>query len=335
MSDRAWEEMLDEFRALGGTADNIRLAEGVHGRGIFPVDPSKPVAIRIPDNLLLDTKDAIFVGGEFRVGPNAAIGLREALFLQNYENRFSWGGGGRAEIARTMEQAQDLPSELRRTLTDEHNCGDWFKDASDGLVERKFLESRCVHYKGRVVVMPIVELLNHDPAGPHYETQHGVAVHGTFSGEVLARYSDMDPHGIFANWGFACEQPQAFSHALKSNRSEGAVEIGRDLSGLSPKTQFWIPDVSKSDAGIKLQFLMMGNQKYPRMAKGIFHKLMREAGSKNVEETFDLIQHANLRDVARLLAAVEKAHGPMAETLRRVARFQLQALSWCFGVREL
>ena len=34
MNDRAWREMLAEFRALGGIADNICLRQGVHGRGV-------------------------------------------------------------------------------------------------------------------------------------------------------------------------------------------------------------------------------------------------------------------------------------------------------------
>jgi hypothetical protein len=28
-----WDEMLEEFRALRGTADNVRLGQGSHGRG--------------------------------------------------------------------------------------------------------------------------------------------------------------------------------------------------------------------------------------------------------------------------------------------------------------
>ena len=44
-SDGAWNEMLDEFRALGGVAENIRLGHGVFGRGLFPIDPAKPIRI--------------------------------------------------------------------------------------------------------------------------------------------------------------------------------------------------------------------------------------------------------------------------------------------------
>ena len=78
----AWEELLDEFRALGGTADNVRLGYGEYGRGLFPVDPAKPVAVRIPDNLLVPAEDMIFTGGALRVGPKAKTGERERAWLR-------------------------------------------------------------------------------------------------------------------------------------------------------------------------------------------------------------------------------------------------------------
>ena len=34
----SWDDMIAEFRALGGTADNIVQAKGPLGRGIFPID---------------------------------------------------------------------------------------------------------------------------------------------------------------------------------------------------------------------------------------------------------------------------------------------------------
>ena len=49
-----WDEMLDEFRSLGGIADNIRLGEGRFGRGLFPVDTSRPYRIHIPPSLLVN-----------------------------------------------------------------------------------------------------------------------------------------------------------------------------------------------------------------------------------------------------------------------------------------
>ena len=71
-----WNELLEEFRALGGTAENIRLGQGEFGRGLFPIEQGKPVAIHIPDNLLVPVSDWVSDGGAPRVGPKAKTGER-------------------------------------------------------------------------------------------------------------------------------------------------------------------------------------------------------------------------------------------------------------------
>jgi hypothetical protein len=331
--ERAWEEMLAEFRALGGTAENICLGEGVYGRGLFPLDAARPVAIRIPDNLLIDIGDAQFENGAFRVAPDAKIGVREKTFLESYEDRFSWGGG-RAEIERIFGYAQALPQEQRHELRTEHFCGTWFDDVSERAIEEKFLGSRCIGYKGRSVIMPIIELANHG-IGAGYDTSDGVSLSGTFSGEVFVRYSNTDSYGLFLNWGFAAEQPQAMSIVLNGDIAQTRLRIERDLGDLKPAERVWVPKLSRDSDGCELSFLMTGNRQYPRLSKGIFYKIMREAGLSGFEEAFDAIQHINRMHFLDLLAALENTPGPMAQTLRRMARFQLQAMSFSVGVRAI
>lgn len=325
--------MLDEFRALGGTADNVCMREGVNGRGLFAVDPARPVALRIPDNLLIGRGDALFDGETFRVGPNATLGERERAFLEGYMNQFSWRGG-RAEIEQILDGAQMLPQELRHELRTKHFCGSWFEDATERLVQAKFLDSRCIGYKGRSVVMPIIELINHG-AGAEYDTSNGVGISGNFPAEVFARYSDADTYGLFLNWGFAAEQPQAMSIVLTGEIAQTRFRIGRDLADLKPVGRAWVPKVSSGPDGIDLTFLVIGNRQYPRLSKGIFYKIMRDAGLSGFEEAFDLIQHSNRMHFLGLLAAIEDFSGPMVRTLKRMARLQLQSLSFCYGVRSI
>ena len=328
-----WDELLAEFRALGGTADNICLRDGVHGRGLFPVDPSKPVAIRIPEDLLIDTTDATFVNGAFRVAPGSGAGSREKAFLESYENAYSWGGGGRSDMERLFAQAQALPQEIRHRLGSEFHCGDWFGEATDAAMQARFIESRCIRYKGRAVVMPIVELINHGPGVP-CSTVDGVALSGSFQGEVLYKYSDFDPQGMFSMWGFVAEQPQAFSIALGGKIGQNRAQVGRNLGGLSPTAQIWIPKSGVHEGTVQLQFLMIGNRQHPRSCKGVFYKIMRDAGVSGFEEGFDTIRHANRMHFLNLWAALEGVDGPMADSLRRMVRFQLQAMSYCYGVDD-
>lgn len=326
--------MLDEFRALGGTADNIRLGLGELGRGIFPVDPARPVAVRIPENLLIDTADAVFVDGAFRVRAGAAIGARERAFLEGYQNRFSWGGGGRAETERLFAHAQALPAGLREQLRVEHRCGVWFDAPTQERIQEQFIASRCITYKDRAVVMPIVELVNHG-AGAGYDVSDGLKLAGSFAGEVLVRYSNGDSYSLFLTFGFAHEQPQAMSIALAGNIGDTQLAIERELGELTSSARAWVPALSRPDGGAKLDFLMIGNRQYPRLCRGIFYKFMREAGLNGFEEAFDTIQHVNRMHFLNLLAALEGVKGATAGTLRRMARHQLSTMSFSFGVRTV
>ncbi len=103
MAGQAWDDMLTVFRALGGTADNICLRNRERGRGIFPIDPGRPIAIQIPENLLIKLADVRFVDGKFRVRPESKATPGEIAFFENYENHFSWGGGGRSEVESIFE----------------------------------------------------------------------------------------------------------------------------------------------------------------------------------------------------------------------------------------
>jgi hypothetical protein len=330
MDDNVWQELLAEFRELGGLAENICLRDGAYGRGLFPIDPAKPAAIRIPDTLLADSAWAEFHDGVFRLAPDAKIGNRERIFLEEYQNALSWGGGARHDLEQIVEQAQQLPPELRQALTSEFHCGPWFADPTDRLVEELFVGSRPLRYKGRTVFMPFIELANHG-AGPNIFTRDGVWIHGTFSGEVLVKYADFDSHGMFMTWGFAADQPQAFSIAIQGKIGGRSAQIGRELGALDPTQEVWSPRLSQAQGFAQLEFLMIGNRRHRSASKRIFHTLMRDAGYSDYETAFETIQHANRMHFLKLLALAENVEGEMARTVRRMTRFQLQAMSYCYG----
>jgi len=321
--------MLVEFRALGGTADNIRLADGPLGRGIFPIDPAKPVAILVPENLLLDVADLRIENGAFRVAPGAPLGDRERRFLEDYEGGFSWGGGGRRDIEALFEQAQALPDEIRARLKAEFRCGDWFGEASDAALQERFFSSRSIAYGERNVVMPVMELVNHGDQAS-YDTARGVALRGLYAGEVNVRYGDCDAYGLFVNWGFSHPQKQALSMALSGTAASVRLHIERDH-----QTGQMVPKLARDGDALKLNFLMIGHRQYQRMPRGVFYKLLREARVAGFEEAFDMVQHINKMNFINLLALLEPFEGPLVTTLRRMARRQLEAMSFACGARTL
>lgn len=329
-----WDDLLDEFRVLGGTAENIRLGHGQFGRGIFPIDPARPIALRVPDNLLVPAKDMIFVNGAPRVGALARVQARERAWLDRYLEEFAWGGGGGEEVARMFEMAGALPAELRELLLKKYGCGVWFAEPTDELIRRRFFDTRTITYRGQSVVMPLIEMVNHGE-GPRYDLSDGVALRGSFPGEVFVQYSDLDSFDYFLSWGFATQRPVAFSVALEGNVGSARLRIGQDFNARVTSERSWIPDLLKSGDIALLPFLMIGNARFAGLPKGIFYRLMRNAGYKGFEEAFDTIHHLNRLHFLGLLDELDGIALPIAQTLRAMARYHLRAMSFCIGIREI
>jgi hypothetical protein len=64
---------------------------------------------------------------------------------------------------------------------------------------------------------------------------------------------------------------------------------------------------------------------------------MRAAGitDDEADETFDRILHFNRIRFVRLLDSLAPLDGKLVVTLRKMARFQLETMSWCIGTREV
>ena len=233
-----------------------------------------------------------------------------------------------------FDMAAALPKDLRHELLAEYHCGTWFLEPTEQLILQRYFESRHLHHKGKDVVMPLIELINHGD-GAAYGGTDSIRFTGTFPGEIFAQYSDSDAFGFFLAWGFAISRPLAFSLAFSRSFQSTPLKIERRYTGPARSERDWIPKIEKNADNITIPFLMIGNQPFPRLSKGIFYRLMRNAGYSGFEEQFDLIQHLNRMHFLSLLKAVEGIDLPMARTLQAMAHHQLRAMSFCFGVREI
>jgi hypothetical protein len=330
----AWDDLLREFRALGGTADNIRLGEGQYGRGLFPIIPELPIALHIPESLLIPTKDMVFEGGKLRVGPASRANARERAWLDRYQDVLGWSGGGADAIHEMYEQAAALPADLRAELMGQYFCAPWLAEPTDKLIQDRYFTARSLTYGDEAVVIPLVELANHHD-GPRYDIVNGVGLQGTFKGEVCVQYSDLDAFDYFHGWGFAALRPLAFSVLMNGSIDSTPLRILPGFTGRPTSPRDWIPKLERGPNGVTLSFLMLGNERFPRHPKGIFYKLMRDAGFTGYEECFDLIQHTNRLNALGLLKQLDGVDLPLARTLRDVLLNQLRAMSFCFGIREI
>ena len=72
-----WQELVAEFRSLGGIAENVRLGEGPFGRELFAIDPSKPIEVRTSENILVRGKDVEIRDGQLVAKSPANLRHRE------------------------------------------------------------------------------------------------------------------------------------------------------------------------------------------------------------------------------------------------------------------
>jgi len=330
----SWDEMLDEFRALGGVADNVCTKDGRFGRGLFPIDPAKPVRVQVPQSLLLDIGHVAFEDGRFRVGAEAPIGAREKAFVEAYQEEFSWGPG-RHHIEQLFALFHEAPAGLRALLAQPFNAGDWLAEPSAKTVQERFIGSRAMFHRNRPVLMPVLELVNHGHAG-QFEAGSGIGLSGQFTGEVLAPYQLCDPLRIFNRWGFvSAGEPLALSLAMRVDTRSGPIVIERKEVHLDPARRPFYPEIRDEGGVLKLAYLMLGHMEYPRLAKGNFYRILRDAGRSDAEETFDKILHVNRAQFLKLSAAAEDAAPRLGRMLRDLARYQLEAMSCCVGTREV
>jgi hypothetical protein len=288
--------------------------------------------VHIPHSLLVDLKDVEFENNVFRVRADAQVGPSEKAFLENYEREFSWGVS-RQETQALLQMMHEAPEKLRELLDNRFGAGRWLAGPTPEAIQERFLESRVIHYKGRRVVMPIVEIANHGQ-GARYETEHGVGLSGQFSGEILVRYEVCDPWMIFARWGFASDN-EFFALSLPISLDNPPLTVGwRDLK-IEPDKSPFIPDVTVEGDRIKLSHMLIGNKNFPRMSRGVFCRVMRDNGRQLADETFDVIQHLNREQFYKLLDVSELAEPPLGRLLRKAVRYQLEVMSYCIGTRDV
>jgi hypothetical protein len=333
-----WDRMIEEFRALGGVADNVSVKQGPFGRGLFPVDPAKPVTIFAPKNLLYSISDLEFTGGALRVKKNASgVSEREKEFFNAYQEAFSWGAGGQKDTAAFVESMDALPADLRDRLTKQFALITVFRGSAEERTQRRFLRSRMIHSQGKQVVMPVVELVNHGTAGVGFEYKDGISVKGTFPDEILVRYNLTDPLGVITVWGFASEEPVAFSLPMRVPAGNRRLVIMRNFGQIEKLGNTRAPTVKVAGETITLSHLMLGHKKFPRLGKGVFYRLMKGQGIEHdaAEEIFDRILHFNRMQFLQLMQDLEGVEGPAAEMLRKTCYYQMRAMSHCLGSREI
>lgn len=332
-----WQQMLDDFRQLGGTAENIEQRAGQYGNGLFPVDPAQPIQIVIPDRLLLDSDQLVLDGEDLVVAAEANVPAEIRDFIARYQKHFSWGADGRRQVESFETALKTLPEPLLERLHHLRllNLSVRHKGPWDEILRRHFLQSRSINYRERKVSMPIIELINHAPKSPGYLINDGIQFKGSFTDEVSVNYSPTSDALLrFFHYGFACPEPQAYSLPMHLKLGEaGTLHVGLNLLGVEIKDKLPLPKLEIDGKRHKLAHLRLGMERSPRLPRTLLRKALPMLSATEADEVFERIRSANQQALCGLMELADGANTPIVREFRSAVLCQLKALSYCFGVR--
>jgi hypothetical protein len=327
-----WNEMLEEFRALGGVAGNIGLSEG---RGLVAVNPAESVLLRVPRNLLIRADDIEICDGHIRIRESADVSDADRRFFEKYESAFSWGAGERARSAAFIAGLDGLPAEVRELLIAEFGLGDLLQGDLAQRIQTHFMRSHEIPWHGGTVMAPLLELANRGMEGLRYERGKHLQIQGYVRNEILVRYGAEDAYSTFCRFGIAARQSMAFGLPMTLHYEDREIVISRNTNAGVMRGNDRVPRVGVNGRLISFSYAPLGHRKNIRLARGVFRTLLREAGVKSPDEAFDRVVRSSTLRFIKLLRAMERHEGEMISTLRRMARHQLEAINCSIGAREL
>lgn len=333
----SWSQMLDAFRALGGCADNVEQRLGPYGNGLFAIDPSKPVRLHVPEQLLVDCEHIVLRGDALVIDDKAAVSDGLKAFFASYQAHFSWGAEGHRGAQAHEQGLRDLPEPVLAmlkkwrllNLAQSQEC-DWSEQ-----VKRRFLQSRRIDYKGRKVIMPIIELINHGARSGGYRIADGITVEGTYGDEITVNYQPQsDALKRYLAWGFASPEPLAFSIPLNFEVSQGRrLVVGSQPTEGLVKNRLTLPKRVQEGQRDVLSHVRIGSMGSPRMPRTLFRMALPDWPAAQADEVFERICAANLAMLTDLLMAMQASELPAVQALRQSVLYQLKAMSHCHGIR--
>jgi hypothetical protein len=327
----SWEAMIEEFCALGGVAKNVTPGEG----WLFAGDPAEPVLVRVPPDLLLRIHDVAVVAGRIVVDESADVSEPARRFFERYANTFSLRAERTAEIFSFVDALAALPADVREVLETEFGCGPLLKGDREKGIRNAVLRARQVLWSGGGAIAPVIELARYGQAGLRPERGTNLQIQGYVKKEILVRFAPQDAFSAFRLYGRAVSETAAFSLPTTVTFEDFQIDIGRKLNEGAKRGKDRVPDISRDGQKISLAYLLLGQGKSPSLPRSVFRTLLTEVGLDKTDEAFDMIVRFNALKFIRLLQCLEPHEGETVSTLRRMARYQLKAMSHCVGSRRI
>jgi hypothetical protein len=332
--------MLDEFRALGGTADNVELRPSPYGYGLFPIDPVKPVDMHVPERMLVGHQHIVEDGPDLIIDPAAGVDADVCDFFTRYQRAFSWGRNGREDGRAWFAGLASLPLSVQKILAEKLNVFVPSRLDDPALPLRRFLKTRSIRYNDQNVLMPVMELVNHAPIdASRFDTRDGIRVTGTFPGEILVVYNDSDALQRYFDYGFVCNEHRAYSLPLTiSYVGKWTLVVSCDLTAKQSRggVGSLLPIVTVEEDRLKMSSLLLGSEQRPRVPRSVFRRALAEhVSAETADEAFERVAGGNLAVLVDVLGELEGCDSATARDIRAAVRLQISALGHRFGTRDL
>ena len=323
-----WYACLEEFRSFGGSAENVIQRQGTFGLGLFPVDPSTTVTLNVPEHLLVPADLVDLKNGAAVIVDASRFPPGYADWFNRYQANYSWGAEGKNSVTRFETGLQKLPEAVLSQMEAQklYSRTKRLPDADEQRsLLRRFLMSRCLKRQGQLMVMPLVELVNHSATAENWtiRADGGVGIHGHYEGEILVRYSNSDPLQRLLRFGFNSHEPMAFSLSVQLPHRGLSVTVqgGGGRNWCDP------PVFELHDEHLVIRELLLGHQLMPQLPKTLLMQAAASIQPVNGEELFQQIQLVNRLALIALLRQLDGVGGVTAAQLRRGCLDQFQALS--------
>ena len=325
-----FKEILVEFRALGGIANNIDCRQAKNGRGLFAVNPDLPIQLHCPPNLLLE-RQYIQLDDQkhIQVSEKANANKHLKSFYEKFHKHFGWSAGGLNQIRDFHNELVLLPKDIKEFLAILGWHETSFHELNDGKLLEHYLMSHQIDINSKPMIMPIIEMINHSSNGNNYIIEDGIKFNGNFKDELFANYNcNIDMFHFYRNYHFVSPTNYLLSCDVSFDfPSIGRVFISRFDNILNQEDSLKTPQFKKSNNQLSISFVELSNKQ--GNARPIFVKLMQSnnISSTKANEIFDgLIEH-NKQVLDAFLAECNKSDGRIIEDLKTIAKIHLQILN--------
>lgn len=328
-----WKELINGFREFGGTINNINQTKGDFGLGLFPIDPTKPVELRVPDQLLVSTENIMLVNGQITLKDNEGYPSGFQEWYQGFQKYYSWGADGRRSIEFFENELAKLPEETLQIIQrfGLYNINIRSNPNNDeNKTMSRFIATRRINRNGKPVLMPMMELVNHSASASSWGiTDDSIFLAGNYSGEVLVRYSASDPLCRLMQYGFCCDEPMAFSISLNFTHYGDNIQVAGGI-GYEPQKPC---KIQRKQDKILIDKPIIGIKNAKRKPRSLFLKACENADIVNAGELFDKIHMFNTKGLIKLYKSVQDEDGWAAKQLQITCLNQINMLTEHIGIR--